>query len=113
MAPETSPPGGATRYLQTTLGLLSYSQLAPMLAERVLRVERDIAAGAFAVQALAPDLLLAFNAAIAADLCPDWAGRWRDAEADTSALEREIDGLVYALYGLTPEEKKIVEDASA
>jgi len=36
-----------------------------------------------------------------------------DAEADTSGLEREIDELVYALYGLTPEEIKIVEQASA
>jgi adenine-specific DNA-methyltransferase len=33
----------------------------------------------------------------------------RDAKADVSALEREIDELVYALYGLTPEEIKIVE----
>lgn len=80
MAPETSPPGGATRYIQTTRGLLSYSQLAPLLAERVLRVERDIATGAFGAQALDPNLILAFHAAIAADLCPDWAGRWRDAE---------------------------------
>ena len=32
--------------------------------------------------------------------------------ADTSALEREIDQQVYALYGLTPEEIKIVEGAS-
>jgi adenine-specific DNA-methyltransferase len=30
--------------------------------------------------------------------------------ADTGALEREIDHEVYALYGLTPEEIKIVED---
>ena len=29
--------------------------------------------------------------------------------ADTSAWEREIDELVYALYGLTPEEIRIVE----
>jgi hypothetical protein len=35
----------------------------------------------------------------------------RDAEADVSALEREIDQQIYALYGLTTEEKKIVEDA--
>ena len=28
---------------------------------------------------------------------------------DTSALERKIDQLVYALYGLTPEEIQIVE----
>ena len=80
MAPETSPPGGATRYIQTTRGLLSYSQLAPLMAERVLRAERDIATGAFGAQALDPNLILAFHAAIAADLCPDWAGRWRDAD---------------------------------
>jgi len=30
-----------------------------------------------------------------------------------AALEREIDKLVYALYGLTPEEIKIVESAFA
>ena len=41
------------------------------------------------------------------------AAKQRDAEADVSALEREIDELVYALYGLTPEEIKIVERASA
>ena len=34
----------------------------------------------------------------------------RDADADTSALEREIDQLVYALYGLTPEEIKLVDE---
>jgi hypothetical protein len=41
------------------------------------------------------------------------AAKERDASADTSAWEREIDELVYALYGLTPEEIKIVEGASA
>src|SRR5207247_6126069 len=80
MAPETSPPGGATRYIQTTRGLLSYSQLAPLLAERVLRVEHEIATGAFSERKLDPDLILQFHHAIAGDLCPDWAGRWRDAE---------------------------------
>ena len=29
--------------------------------------------------------------------------------ADTTALEREIDQQVYALYGLTPEEIAMVE----
>lgn len=37
------------------------------------------------------------------------AAKQRDAGADMSALEREIDQLVYALYGLTPEEIQIVE----
>jgi adenine-specific DNA-methyltransferase len=40
------------------------------------------------------------------------AAKQRDAEADTSALEREIDELVYALYGLTTEEKDIVKAAA-
>ena len=35
----------------------------------------------------------------------------RDAEADASALERELDALVHALYGLTPEEIQLAEDA--
>jgi len=30
--------------------------------------------------------------------------------ADTSSLEKEIDQLVYELYGLTEEEIKIVEE---
>ncbi len=34
-----------------------------------------------------------------------------DALANTSLSEREIGELVYALYGLTPEEVKIVEGA--
>ena len=33
-----------------------------------------------------------------------------DAGAEESALEREINQLVYALYGLTPEEIKLIED---
>lgn len=80
MAGETTPPGGATRFIQTTRGLLSYSQLAPLLAERVLRVETAIASGAFASQDLGEELILRFHSEIAGDLVPDWAGRWRDAE---------------------------------
>jgi hypothetical protein len=33
-------------------------------------------------------------------------------QVDTSAWEREIDERVYRLYGLTPEEIKIVEGAT-
>jgi len=80
MAGDTTPPSGATRYIQTTRGLLSYSQLAPLLAEQVLRVERLIASGAFAAESLAPELLLQFHQEIAGALVPEWAGRWRDAE---------------------------------
>lgn len=35
-----------------------------------------------------------------------------DAKADVSASERELDDLVFALYGLTPDEIKLVEGAA-
>ena len=37
----------------------------------------------------------------------------KDPNADTSTLEKQIDEMVYALYGLTPEEIAIVEGRSA
>lgn len=39
------------------------------------------------------------------------AKQW-DAKADVSPLEREIDQLVYALYGLTTDEIKLIEDSA-
>ncbi len=80
MASDTTPPGGATRYIQTTRGVLSYSQLAPLLAEQVLRVEREIAAGVFAGRISFPELVLDLHREIAGPLCPEWAGKWRNAE---------------------------------
>src|SRR5690349_22501106 len=80
MAPDTTPPSGATRYLQTTRGLLSYTELAPLLAERVFRAEEEIAEGKFASNHNFPVIILDLHSRIAGDLCPEWAGRWRDAE---------------------------------
>jgi len=37
------------------------------------------------------------------------AAKRANPQADTSALEKEIDQLVYQLYGLSQEEIKIVE----
>ena len=39
------------------------------------------------------------------------AAKGENSATDTNALERKIDQQVYALYGLTPEEIKVVEDA--
>ncbi len=49
MAGGTTPPHGATRFVETTRGFLSYSQLAPLLAKRALMVERAIASREFAL----------------------------------------------------------------
>ena len=40
------------------------------------------------------------------------AAKKRDSEADTTALEREIDQRVYQLYDLTPEEIAVVEEST-
>lgn len=39
------------------------------------------------------------------------AFKQEDSKADTTALEKEIDAMVYKLYGLTDEEVKIVEES--
>ena len=80
MAGGTTPPHGATRFIETAQGVLSYAQLAPLLAERVLLVERSIASGEFAGSAISPDLVCEFHRRLCGDLVPDWAGRWRTIE---------------------------------
>ena len=77
MAEDSTQPPHATRFVETTRGILSYAQLAPLLAERVLRVQQDIADGVFAARALDESLLLDFHRALCGDLIPDWAGRFR------------------------------------
>ena len=80
MAGETTPPSGTTRFIETTRGVLSYAQLAPLLAERVLEVEHAIASDMFAAQPLTGEFILQLHSKIAGDLVPDWAGRWRNTE---------------------------------
>jgi CRISPR-associated endonuclease/helicase Cas3 len=80
MAGETTPPGGATRFIETTRGLLSYAQLAPLLAEKVLLIERNIAERKFDSSPLDSDLILQFHSEMAFDLVPEWAGRWRNTD---------------------------------
>ena len=80
MAEDSTQPPYATRFVETTRGILSYVQLAPLLAERVLRVLQDIEDGIFAAHPLDESLLLDFHRNICGDLMPDWAGRFRTTE---------------------------------
>jgi CRISPR-associated endonuclease/helicase Cas3 len=72
----TRAPRGATRYIQTRLGILSYTQLAPHLARNVLALEKRIEDGEFERVALDDALLLRFHSLICGDLVPQLAG-WR------------------------------------
>ena len=70
-------PDRATRFIETARGVLSYSEVAPLLAERVLRVEAALYQLEFASRPLDDRLAAEFHCRICADLVPDWAGRWR------------------------------------
>ena len=72
----TRAPHSATRYIETSAGILSYRELAPLLAERVADTELAIADREFA-DLPTSDLLLDLHRRICADLTPDLAGRWR------------------------------------
>jgi len=77
MDKSTTRPRSATRSIETTQGILTYAQLAPLLGEQVAKVEEHILDGVYAnVQSFA-QLALDFHREIAFALVPDWAGQWR------------------------------------
>jgi CRISPR-associated endonuclease/helicase Cas3 len=78
MAEEASQRDGSTRWIETTRGILSYSQLARLLAERVLTVQRSIEADCYSQNDLNENLLLRIHGDFCGDLVPDWAGKWRN-----------------------------------
>lgn len=71
------PPHAATRYLNTSLGVLSYAELAPHLATRVAALQTAIAEGEFDNRLLDDDLFLDLHRHICGDLTPGFAGCWR------------------------------------
>ena len=75
--PGTSrPPHAATRYIETSSGILSYRELAPLLAERIADVELEISNRTLTDLPVL-DLLLDLHRRICMDLTPKIAGRWR------------------------------------
>ncbi|MGH8147330.1 MAG: type I-G CRISPR-associated helicase/endonuclease Cas3g [Rhodanobacteraceae bacterium] len=77
---RTRPPHAATRYLDTSLGILSYAELAPPLARRVEAVQNAVREGELDDQPLDETLFLELHRRICGDLTPDFAGRWRKQE---------------------------------
>jgi CRISPR-associated endonuclease/helicase Cas3 len=73
----TRPPHAATRHVETTLGVLSYSELAPHLARRVEALQDAIGEGELNAFELSEDLFLELHRRICGDLTPAFAGRWR------------------------------------
>jgi CRISPR-associated endonuclease/helicase Cas3 len=80
----TQAPRHATRYLETTLGILSHAELAPHLARRAQALEERIEEGEFAGRALDDALILELHNALCAELTPRLAG-WRRIDVTVGA----------------------------
>ena len=80
----TRPPHSATRYVETSAGILSYQQLAPLLAERVANVELAVVERTLPEMSIEA-LLLDLHQRICGDLTPALAGRWRLRDVRVSA----------------------------
>jgi CRISPR-associated endonuclease/helicase Cas3 len=77
MAEEDSRTDGSTRWIETSRGILSYSQIAPLIAERVLFLEAEIARGVFDQRPLNEAFLRFLHSEICGGLFPEWGGKWR------------------------------------
>lgn len=75
---RTRPPTHATRYHQTSLGRLSYLELAPHLALAAQGVESQIEAGVFDEQALDENLVVELHRRLCIELTPQLVGWRRD-----------------------------------
>ncbi len=93
-APRDTRPDRATRFVETTLGTLSYTELAPLLGERVTHLEEAIQAEEYDSHLLDEHLIRNFHQRICGDLTPDWAGKWRDVEVTVGPLTPPVPHLL-------------------
>jgi len=70
----TRPPASATRFIESSLGRLSYAELAAHIAERVAVLEARILNGDFDDHALDEHLIVSLQRAICESLTPQLAG---------------------------------------
>lgn len=98
MAEGTTPPQSSTRFVETTRGILSFQQLAPLLAERALQIQVNIEESHFASHPLDDALLQDLHRQLCGDLLPELAGRWRTVGVRVSEHEpppaHEVPGLM-------------------
>lgn len=69
-----------TRYLETTRGVLSYAQVADLVADELLELLDEIADGQYENRPLDSELLQTFHARILEKIVPQIAGKWRQVD---------------------------------
>jgi CRISPR-associated endonuclease/helicase Cas3 len=94
MADQTPSSNASTRWIETTQGVIRYSELAPLLAERVLRLQERIEAEDYASSPLDEDLIRVLHRDFCGDLVPHWAGKWRTIAVLVGAHEPPVPPLV-------------------
>ena len=91
---RTRPPEAATRYVDTTLGILSYAELAPHLARRVEQTQYAIRQGELDHRLVDEGLFLELHQRICGDLTPGFSGRWRSQEVIVGQHQPPLPHLV-------------------
>ena len=94
VAGSTQAPIAATRFVETSVGRLSYTQLAERLAPTLQAVDLRIRAGEFADHPLDEALLLRLHAQLSGELFPEDAGRYRRKEVRVGSHEPPLPPLV-------------------
>lgn len=77
MGAQGADESSTTRYLETTRGTLSYSQVADIVADHLAVLLDRIALGEFADRPIAAALVQEFHYEILAPIVPAIAGKWR------------------------------------
>lgn len=86
----------------------AYSFINPEKGEALAQVKKN-----HVEELLIPDTNAAQQKPIIDAVKSILAAKQKNPDADTSELERQIDQKVYALYNLTKDEIKIVEEATS
>jgi hypothetical protein len=102
MADETPSQDASTRWIETSRGILRYSELAPLLAQRVLRVQEQIETGAYGAEVLDERLIGKLHQDFCADLVPDWSGKW--------PAHRTLEGTAGSRWKEQPRDGKLMSD---
>jgi len=88
-------PSHATRHIETTLGILSYAELAPHLARKVRLLEEDIENGKFDHHQFDDSLIRELHTAICGDLVPTLVRNYaNDLQARLDAVAENSDELL-------------------
>lgn len=94
VAGSTQTPVAATRFVETSVGRLSYTQLAERLAPTLQAVDLRIRSGEFVDRPLDEALLLLLHAQLSDELFPEDAGHYRRKEVRVGSHEPPVPPLV-------------------